>query len=160
MLEASFEGEERGTAIGRWAAWSAVSTALGPLAGGWLTDALSWRWVFAAVAPFGLAAAFIAWRHVEAPREKSDAHSIDWIGATLITLSLAGLVGGLTAGPERGFATPLVAGGIGGGIVLLALFLFLERRARDPILPLSVFTSRQFSGANLTTLFVYAALSA
>jgi EmrB/QacA subfamily drug resistance transporter len=160
MVEAAFEDEERGTAIGRWAAGSAVSTAIGPLAGGWLVDALSWRWVFAAVAPFGLAAGLIAWRHVDLDAEASATRPIDWMGAALITLALAGLVGGLTAGPDHGFATPMVAGAIGGGVVLLVAFVLVERAAADPLLPLDVFRNRQFTGANVTTLFVYASLNA
>jgi len=160
MLEAAFEGEERGAAIGQWAAWSAVSTAIGPLVGGWLVDAHSWRWVFAAVAPFGIMAALIAWRHVDTARGSQSEGHIDWLGGVIVTLALASLVGGLTAGPEHGFATPLIGGAIMAGVALLVLFLVVEARTRDPLLPLGVFESRQFSGANITTLFVYAPLSA
>ena len=161
MLETTFAAEDRGTAIGRWAGWSAVSTALGPLAGGWLVDAISWRVVFAACVPFALAAAWIAWRRVpDPPRAARDAtaRSLDWLGALLVTAGLGGVAGALIAGPSRGFGDPPVLGALVGGVVLLLLFGVVERRARHPILPFDVFRSRQFAGANLVTLVVYAAL--
>jgi EmrB/QacA subfamily drug resistance transporter len=161
MLEAAFEGEDRGAAIGQWAAWSAVSTALGPLVGGWLVDALSWRWVFASVVPFGVGAAVIASRYMRTDDQKTDGlPSIDFLGAALITLALAGMVGGLTAGPDRGFDDPLVLVAVVGGLVLLAAFFVYERNRAGALLPLDVFSSRQFTGANITTLFVYASLTA
>jgi EmrB/QacA subfamily drug resistance transporter len=160
MLEQGFEGEDRGAAIGQWAAWSAVSTAIGPLAGGWLVDSLSWRWVFAAVVPFGIAAAIIANRFVPRADSEKESAPLDVTGAILITVALAGLIGGLIAGPESGFSHPLVLSCLGGGVVLLVAFFVTERRSAAPLLPLDVFASRQFSGANVTTLFVYAALSA
>jgi EmrB/QacA subfamily drug resistance transporter len=158
MLEAAFEGEDRGAAIGQWAAWSAVSTSIGPLAGGWLVDAFSWRWVFAAVAPFALGAAMISHRFVvDGPSARSGARDV--LGPILITLGLAGLIGGLTAGPDSGFTSPLVLTTLIGGSALIVAFLFIERRSASPLLPLDVFASRQFTGANITTLFVYAALT-
>ncbi len=160
MLEAAFEGEDRGAAIGQWAAWSAVSTAIGPLAGGLLVDSLSWRWVFAAVAPFGLGAAVISHRFVVDGVSKAANKKRDVIGPILITLGLAGLIGGLTAGPDSGFTSPLVLTALVGGVALIVAFLFVERRSASPLLPLDVFASRQFTGANLTTLLVYAALTA
>ncbi|MEO8335595.1 MAG: DHA2 family efflux MFS transporter permease subunit [bacterium] len=159
MLEAAFEGEDRGAAIGQWAAWSAVSTSIGPLAGGLLVDDLSWRWVFAAVAPFGLAAAVISHRFVVDGASSAKAGGRDVLGPVLITLGLAGVIGGLTAGPDSGFASPMVLGALVGGVALIAAFLIVERRSTSPLLPLDVFASRQFTGANLTTLLVYAALT-
>ncbi|MEP6731428.1 MAG: MFS transporter [bacterium] len=160
MLEAAFEGEDRGAAIGQWAAWSAVSTSIGPLAGGWLVDSLSWRWVFAAVAPFAFGAAAISHRFVVDGESKVSDGKRDVIGPVLITLGLAGLIGGLTAGPDSGFSNPLVLAAIIGGVVLIASFIIVERKSAAPLLPLDVFASRQFTGANITTLFVYAALTA
>ncbi|MEO5814098.1 MAG: DHA2 family efflux MFS transporter permease subunit [Gemmatimonadaceae bacterium] len=160
MLEAAFEGEDRGAAIGQWAAWSAVSTAIGPLAGGLLVDHLSWRWVFAAVAPFGLAAAMISHRFVVDSASSAKAGPRDAFGPVLITLGLAGVIGGLTAGPDAGFTSPLVLTALVGGIALIVAFLLVERRSASPLLPLDVFASRQFTGANITTLLVYAALTA
>jgi EmrB/QacA subfamily drug resistance transporter len=165
MLDTAFAGEERGAAIGQWAAWSAVSTAAGPFAGGWLVDALSWRWVFSAVILFALAAALIVMRHIAsgsvgrsgAPSGRGE--RIDYLGAALGTLALAGLVGALMAGPAIGFSDlRVLAAGIG-GIACLTAFVFVERHVSHPILPLSIFRSRQFSGVNAATFLVYAALS-
>ncbi|HYJ78082.1 MAG TPA: DHA2 family efflux MFS transporter permease subunit [Longimicrobiaceae bacterium] len=157
IVDAVFAEEDRGAAIGKWAGWSAVSTALGPLLGGLLVDVVSWRWVFAATVPICLAALVAARRVPEAPRP-GPARSVDYGGAVLATAGLAGVVGALVTGPEAGFGRPeILAAGIGGAALLVAFFL-AERRARAPLLPLSVFRSRQFAGANLTTLLVYAAL--
>ncbi|HLB09876.1 MAG TPA: MFS transporter [Gemmatimonadaceae bacterium] len=165
MLDMAFAGGERGAAIGQWAAWSAVSTAAGPFAGGWLVDALSWRWVFSAVILFALVAAVIVTRHIAADRipdsskESAGARSIDYLGAALGTLSLAGIVGALMSGPAIGFTDwRVLAAGIG-GVVFMGAFIVVERHAVTPILPLSIFRSRQFSGVNATTFLVYGALS-
>jgi EmrB/QacA subfamily drug resistance transporter len=165
MLDTAFDGEERGAAIGQWAAWSAVSTAAGPFAGGWLVDAFSWRWVFSAVILFALAAAVILVRHIaNGERRQSSERGarderIDYLGAALGTLALAGIVGALMAGPAIGFSDwrVLAAGAI--GIVCAAGFGLVERRVSHPILPFSIFRSRQFSGVNAATFLVYAALS-
>jgi EmrB/QacA subfamily drug resistance transporter len=165
MLETSFEGEERGAAIGQWAGWSAVSTALGPLAGGWLVDAGSWRWVFASVAPFALGAAWISLRHAPAGERRPVRNTgpLDYVGAVLATLGLAALIGALIVGPSLGFSSPLVVGGGIAGVLLLLGFVAHERRLAhgetEPLLPLGLFRSRQFTGANLMTLLVYGALN-
>jgi EmrB/QacA subfamily drug resistance transporter len=169
MLETSFRGDERGEAIGQWAAWSAISTALGPLAGGGLVDAGSWRWVFASVVPFSLAAAWIALRHAPAGEALAGlsppkrAARVDYLGAVLVTLGLAGVVGALIVGPDAGFGRPVVlAAGVGGAILLVAFVLEERRLAQSgaqPLLPLDVFRSRQFAGTNVMTLLVYAALN-
>jgi EmrB/QacA subfamily drug resistance transporter len=156
ILDTLFAEEDRGAAIGQWAAWSGVSTALGPLIGGWLADALSWRWVFACVVPFALAAAWIAARRMPAD-EPAGAGAVDYAGAVLVTLGLAGVTAALVAGPSLGGAAGEAAAG-GGGLILLAAFVLVERRVRGPLLPLELFRSRQFSGTNLVTLLVYAAL--
>jgi EmrB/QacA subfamily drug resistance transporter len=156
ILDTLFAEKDRGAAIGQWAAWSGVSTAVGPLVGGWLVDALSWRWVFACVVPFALAAAWIAARRMPAD-EPSGTRTVDYPGAVLVTLGLAGVTAALVAGPSLGGAPGEAAAG-GGGLVLLAGFVLVERRARDPLLPLELFRSRQFTGTNLVTLLVYAAL--
>jgi EmrB/QacA subfamily drug resistance transporter len=165
MLDAAFEGEERGAAIGQWAAWSAVSTAAGPFAGGWLVDALSWRWVFSAVVLFALVAAAIVMTHMAVGKvsdtggKSASSHSIDYLGAALGTLALAGIVGALMAGPTLDFDDwRVLAAGIG-GLVCMSAFLFVERHVSQPILPLSIFRSQQFSGVNATTFLVYGALS-
>jgi EmrB/QacA subfamily drug resistance transporter len=164
MLETSFEGEDRGGAIGQWAGWSAVSTALGPLAGGWLVDAGSWRWVFASVVPFALGAAWTALRHGPAGERRAvrKAGRLDYVGAALATLGLAGLVGALIAGPTLGVGALILGAGITGVLLLIGFVLHerrLSARATEPLLPLEVFRSRQFTGANLMTLLVYGALN-
>ena len=156
ILDTLFAEEDRGAAIGQWAAWSGVSMALGPLVGGWLVDALSWRWVFACVVPFALAAAWIAARTMPAD-ERSAGGTVDYAGAVLVTLGLAGVTAALVAGQNLGGTAGEVSAG-GAGLVLLAAFVLVERRARDPLLPLELFRSRQFTGTNLVTLLVYAAL--
>jgi EmrB/QacA subfamily drug resistance transporter len=165
MLDTAFAGEERGAAIGQWAAWSAVSTAAGPFAGGWLVDALSWRWVFSAVILFALAAAVIVVRHIASGVVKQSARSstrserIDYLGAALGTLALAGIVGALMAGPAEKFSSwRVLAAGVG-GVLCMGAFIAVERRVSNPILPLSIFRSRQFSGVNAATFLVYGALS-
>jgi EmrB/QacA subfamily drug resistance transporter len=161
LLETSFHGEARGVAIGKWAAWSGISTAIGPLAGGFLVDAASWRFVFFSIVPFAAAAAWIAFRH--APTTKSERTSakgsLDYAGAALITLALGGIVAALITGPDAGFTSLKVLILAIGGLSALIAFLFAESRAETPLLPLDVFTSREFVGANLNTLFVYAALN-
>ncbi|MDQ2767153.1 MAG: MFS transporter [Gemmatimonadota bacterium] len=164
MLDTAFAGEERGAAIGQWAAWSAVSTAAGPFAGGWLVDALSWRWVFSAVILFALVAALIVVRHMATGTVKDasgrNAHEhIDYLGAALGTLALAGIVGALMTGPAIGFHDWRVLAAGAGGVVCAAGFMVVERHASTPILPLAIFRSQQFSGVNATTFLVYAALS-
>jgi EmrB/QacA subfamily drug resistance transporter len=160
LLETTFHGEARGRAIGRWAAWSGISTAIGPLAGGSLVDAASWRFVFFLIVPFAAAAAWIAFRHEpHQPKRNRESTSIDYAGAALVTLGLSGLVAALIAGPGAGFTNPIVLGLALGGVAALLAFLFVESRASTPLLPLDIFKSREFIGANLNTLFVYAALN-
>jgi EmrB/QacA subfamily drug resistance transporter len=161
MLGDAYSGEERSVAIGRWAAWSAVSTAVGPLLGGSLADASSWRWVFAVVIPFALVAAWMAWRHRAAcVANQGKRHiPVDYAGAALVSLGLAGVVTGLIAGPGTGFDHPPVVAALGLGTLMLAGFGLVEAHKASPLLPLDVFRSRQFTGTNLTTLLVYASLS-
>lgn len=161
LLEETFHGEARGVAIGQWAAWSGISTAIGPLAGGWLVDAVSWRFVFFSIVPFAIVAAWIAFRHDSSgsTKRKRESTSLDYGGAVLCTLGLAGVVGALITGPDKGFASPLVIALAVAGISLLGVFVFVESRASTPLLPLDVFRSRQFVGASLNTLLVYASLN-
>ena len=161
ILETTFHGNERGVAIGRWAAWSGISSAIGPLAGGWLVDAASWRFVFVVIVPFALAAAWIVFRHSASEKRETPAssRSLDYKGAILVTLALGGIVGALIAGPESGFGSPLVVALLATGVALVAAFLFVESRTVNPMVPLDAFRSREFVGANLSTLFIYAALN-
>jgi EmrB/QacA subfamily drug resistance transporter len=158
LLETAYSGEARGAAVGQWAAWSAMSGAFGPLVGGWLVDSASWRWVFVCVVPLALAGVAV----VGTDRDTSDVRQrgpVDYAGAALVTLGLSGVVGALIVGPDAGFTSVpvLIAGGA--GLVCLAAFALVERRAASPLVPLDVFRVRQFTGVNATTLAVYAALN-
>jgi len=159
LLNAMVDPVDRGAAIGRWSAWSAVSTALGPLVGGWMVDALSWRWVFAVPVPFGLLALWIAAAKVPAgPLPSNRARHLDLAGTVLVTLGLGAVTWALIAAPHRDHAGALVPAAAAAGVVLLATFLAHEWRASEPMLPLGMFRSPQFSGTNAVTLLVYAAL--
>jgi EmrB/QacA subfamily drug resistance transporter len=155
LLDTLFHGEDRGTAIGQWAGWSGISAAFGPLAGGWLVDTLSWRWVFACVVPFALAAAWVAARNIPV-KDNATATRVDYRGAVLVTLGLGAVTASLVSEPMLGLMLTWALGGC--GLALLVGFVLVERRADDPLLPLALFRSRQFAGANLVTLLVYAAL--
>jgi MFS family permease len=159
VLETVFAEAERGRAIGQWAGWSGASTAIGPLIGGVLLEVTSWRIIFVVVAPFALLAAWLAHRALPAVHTRR-ARSVDYVGAALATGGLAGLIVFLISGPGAGFTTWWVfTTGIGGAALGVA-FIWYESRASVPLLPLTMFRARAFTGANVTTLFVYAALSA
>ncbi|MGH7464563.1 MAG: MFS transporter [Longimicrobiales bacterium] len=158
VLETVFAEDERGRAIGQWAGWSGASTALGPLIGGALLEFSSWRAVFAVVAPFALLAAWLAHRALPAAAPQRS-QSLDYAGALLATIGLAGVITMLINGPVAGFATPWVLAAGCAGVVCLGGFGWYESRTSAPLLPFSMFRVRAFTGANLTTLLVYAALS-
>jgi len=157
MLEASFGEEDRGTAIGRWAGWSGTSTAIGPLLGGWLIDAASWRWVFAAIAPVALAAAWLASGKSEAT-DRGGSQRIDYVGAALMVLGLGGVTAALIDGPRLGFRDPIIVALLASGAIVLVAFAVIERRSESPLLPPRLFRSRAFTGANVATVLMYAAL--
>jgi EmrB/QacA subfamily drug resistance transporter len=158
LLEMAYTGEARGAAVGHWAAWSAVSAAFGPIVGGGLVDATSWRWVFVSVVPFALAAiAAVGADHGK--RETREKRRVDYAGAALVTLGLTGVVGALILGPEAGFTSAAVLGAGVAGFALLIAFVLVEQRTTSPLVPVDVFRVRQFTGVNATTLVVYAALN-
>jgi EmrB/QacA subfamily drug resistance transporter len=158
IISAAFPEAERGRAIGTWAGFSALTTALGPVLGGWLVDAWSWRAIFFVNAPLGLLALGLALRHVPDSRDESNHRGIDWPGGALATLALGAIAYGLTTEPDLGWRHPLVFGSLAAGLLLFAAFLRWERRARSPMMPLELFRSRPFSGANALTLLLYFAL--
>ena len=158
MLEASFSAEERSTAIGRWAGWSSVSTAIGPFLGGWLVDVGSWRWVFAVIAPVAFAAAWLALGSDMPPEERSD-RQVDYVGEALIVFGLGTLTAGLIDGPRAGFGEPLIIGLLVTGAVVLSVFALVEHRSKSPLLPPALFQSRAFTGVNVATVLMYAGLN-
>lgn len=159
ILNVHFRGAARGQAIGLWSGASALTTALGPLLGGWLIDTLSWRWVFFMIVPLGAATVAISLARVPESRDEAPAGRLDWPGAALATGGLGGLTFGLIEGQERGFDAPLVLAALAVGVGLLAGFVERERRARTPMMPLRLFRSSTFAGANVLTLLLYAAFS-
>jgi EmrB/QacA subfamily drug resistance transporter len=157
LIGASFDDQQRGRAIGTWSGSTAITMAIGPVLGGWLIEHLSWRWAFFLNVP--LAAAVVAislWRVPESCSAR--AGRIDWLGAIAATLSLAGLVFGFIESTRLGWKHPLVVVSLLGGVVGAVAFLAFERRVQSPMVPLALFHSRAFSGANLLTLFFYAGL--
>jgi len=150
---------ERGAAIGTWTAWGGIATIVGPLAGGLLIDSVGWRWIFGVNVPFVLVTLLLI-RTCVPPLGGKPCPRLDFAGAGLCALGLAGPVFALIEQPSRGWGDPLVAGGLAGGAVLLAVFVWWERRIADPMLPLGLFRRRNFSWANAETLLVYSALSA
>ena len=161
IVEASFHEDDRGKAIGAWAGWSGVSSLIGPFVGGWLVDTASWRWVFAIVVVVALLAAWLGARHLpESRAARTAAARPDWAGAALISLGLAGLTYALVEAGGRGLGDAVVAATGGVGCLLLVAFVLFERRAANPMLPLAIFRSRQFSGANAATIANYLAIGA
>lgn len=158
ILSASFPPESRGRAIGTWSAFTGVTAAVGPLVGGWLVDHGSWRWVFFLNLPLAVAVlALSAWRVPESCDPEAAPH-LDWPGAALATLGLAGLTYGLIELPQKGAVGAAAQVALGAGAAVLAAFVLVEARARAPMMPLGLFRSRTFAGANLLTLCLYGAL--
>ena len=158
IIEASFVPEHRGRAIGAWAGLGGVATAIGPLVGGWLITAVSWRLIFVLNLPVA-AVVVLAARHVPESADPDAARRVDWPGAGLVAVGLAALTSALIEGPSPGSSKALVVACAVVGLVALGLFVVVERRRAAPMLPLEIFRSRQFTVSNLLTLVVYAALS-
>ncbi len=159
IITTSFPKEERGQAIGVWSAFTSITAAVGPVMGGWLIEHISWRAVFFINAPIAVAVLVLTFRFVPESRDVKSASELDWLGAALATGSLGALVYGLIESSSRGFANTTVLGALAAGVVASVLFLLVEARSKSPMLPLSLFRSMDFSGANLLTLLLYAALS-
>jgi EmrB/QacA subfamily drug resistance transporter len=158
IISASFTGQDRGHAIGVWSGFTAITAAIGPVLGGWLIERISWRAVFFINLPLGLVVLLISFCCVPESRDKSDDKGLDWLGAALATIGLTFLVYGLIESSRLGFGHPAVLTALIIGGVFLVLFVYWEARARNPMLPLTLFRSQDFAGANLLTLFLYSAL--
>jgi EmrB/QacA subfamily drug resistance transporter len=159
VITATFRGEERGAAIGSWTAWTGIAFVIGPLVGGWLVTHASWRWVFLVNVPFAILTAVLVAYAVPKRDSGKERARVDVVGGVLCVLGLGGPVFALIEAPRRGWSDPLIIVSLVGGIVLLAVFVWWEKRAKAPMLPLSLFARRNFTFANLETLTVYAGLS-
>ncbi len=157
MIEASFRPSDRARAIGAWSGLGGVAAALGPLLGGYLIAAISWRAVFLINLPIGIFVILASRRHVPETRDPTAGGRLDSLGAVLAAVGLAGTTYALIEAPGRG-ASALILGTAIAGVLALAGFLLHERRSSNPMMPLTIFSSRQFSAANLVTFVVYAAL--
>jgi EmrB/QacA subfamily drug resistance transporter len=162
IISASFDSKQRGTAIGTWSGFTAITSAVGPVLGGVLVQYASWRWVFFLNVPLAVIVLIVLfWRVPESRNEALAAHpQLDWWGALLATLGLGGIVFGLIESNNLGVGSGLVLLSLGIGVAALIAFLLVEARSQAPMLPLSLFRSRTFSGANVLTFLLYAALGA
>lgn len=158
LISASFPQAERGRAIGTWSGFSGITAALGPVLGGYLVEHYSWNWAFLINAPLALAVLVIAWTRVPESRGATTGGRLDAAGALLATLALGGIVYAFVEAPTQGWGAWSVRASLLGGLAAGAAFLALESRLRAPMLPLGLFRSADFSGANLLTLWLYAAL--
>ncbi|QBR94455.1 DHA2 family efflux MFS transporter permease subunit [Nocardioides euryhalodurans] len=155
MIQGAFVPDDRAPAIGAWSGLGGIAAAIGPFVGGGLIELASWRWIFLINLPLALVAVWIAVRHVPETRDPDPPTRFDVAGSLLTMAALAGLTFGLIQTGTRWAVPALVL-----GVVAAAGFVLVERREREPMLPLGIFASRTFSAANVMTLLVYAALGA
>jgi EmrB/QacA subfamily drug resistance transporter len=157
LLSAAYDERSRGRAIGLWSGFSALTSALGPVIGGWLTQNFSWRYVFFINLPIALGVVLILAARVPESRDDTSDRRIDVLGAALATVGLGLIVYGLIAmNAGRISAAPLAI--VAAGLLVLALFVVVERRVPDPMMRCDVFASRSFSVANVYTFLLYTAL--
>ena len=159
IISASFPEEERGQAIGTWSGSTAITTAMGPLIGGWLIEHVSWRAVFFLNLPLAVGVLILIVRCVPESRSEEKSRKLDFLGATLATVSLGAIVYGLIESSRLGLKSTTVISALSVGTVIIAAFILVEARVRHPMMPLTLFRSRNFAGANLLTLFLYASLA-
>ncbi|MFL5659339.1 MAG: MFS transporter [Ktedonobacteraceae bacterium] len=158
IISASFDAKQRGRAIGTWSGFTSITAALGPVLGGWLVQYASWRWVFFINVPLAIAVLVLLFWRVPESRDEGAPRSLDWWGALLATIALGSIVYGLIESNNLGLGHPVVLASEAAGVVALIVFLLVEARSKSPMLPLTLFRSRTFSGANIMTLFLYSAL--
>ncbi|MDH3755844.1 MAG: MFS transporter [Acidimicrobiia bacterium] len=159
IIQTSFHPDDRGRAVGAWSGLGGIATAIGPLVGGWLVDVADWRWVFLVNLPLAVVTVVVASRHVPESIDPTVlGQPIDLVGSALIAVGLGATTYSLIRLPEAGLGsgTVLVSGML--GVAALVGFVLVEQRSTHPMLPLDIFASRQFTGANLVTVAVYAGL--
>ena len=157
IISASFDQGSRGRAIGTWSGFTTITSATGPVLGGWLIEHASWHWVFFINVPMAVGVIVITLWHVPESRSTLARH-IDWLGALTASAGLGGVVYGLIESQTRGWSDPLVLGSLVASMACLAGFVWAEAKVSSPMVPLKLFQSRVFAGANLLTLSLYAAL--
>ncbi|MEA2641893.1 MAG: hypothetical protein QOF51_3287 [Chloroflexota bacterium] len=158
LLNATFQGEERGRAFGIWAGLSGATTILGPFVGGTLVDSLSWRAAFLINVPLVLFGLLITMRYVAESRDEHATGRLDWLGAAVGAIAIGGLAVGAISGQQREWRDPVAFVALGIGAVALVIFPFLMMRRPDPLVPPELFKSRNFTVTNLATLVLYGAL--
>ena len=159
ILQASFTPDDRSKAIGAWSGLGGIATAAGPFIGGWLIGAVSWRLVFFINLPLAVAVLVITRRHMPESKSPGPVPKLDVRGALCISGALAGITYGLIEASVSGWGSAPVLIPLLAGLALLGLFIVVEAREAQPMLPLSIFRSRQFTAANAVTFVVYGALS-
>ncbi len=158
LIMANFSGPEEGSAIGTWTSWTVVAAAVGPLLGGFLVDAISWRAIFAInVPPIGLTLWLM--RPLEPAPHAKGPNAVDGIGALLGALGLAAVIYALIEQPHRGWASPLIVAPLSIGLLALGAFVWYEHRATQPMLPVALFANRNFRVGNIATVLIYGGLS-
>jgi EmrB/QacA subfamily drug resistance transporter len=157
IISAEFDERDRGRAIGTWSAATAVLAAVGPVVGGWVIGAFSWRGIFVLNLPLCAAVLLILYRHVRESRDPEAPRGLDWLGTALVTAGLGGLVLGFVAAPQLGFGASRVRASLAFGALALIAFALTEATERHPMVPPRLLKVRSFSGANLLTLLLYAA---
>ncbi len=158
IISTSFDEASRGRAIGTWSGMTAITMAAGPVLGGWLVTAFSWRWVFLLNLPFAVAILIIAASRVPETRAPASAARLDWVGAALSVTGLGLLVYGLIESANMGLTHPIVLGAVVAGLLVLVVFVVVEARVPAPMMPLRLFRSRRYAGATLLTVLLYGAL--
>ena len=158
IIVAAFSARERGAAIGSWTAWGGIAGIVGPLAGGWIVDQASWRWIFLLNVPI-VAVTLVLILAAVPQTARATGRSVDFLGATLCVLGLAGVTFALIEEPRYGWGSPVILVPLLVGVAAFASFLAFERRAAEPMLKLDLFARRNFSVGNVETLAMYAGLA-
>lgn len=158
LISASFPETVRGKAIGIWSSYTAITAALGPVLGGLLIEYGSWRYAFLINVPFAALVLVLAFKYVPESCNTQSTGRLDWPGALLITIGLGSLVYALITSSSAGWSNPIIITALAVALITLAGFVVVELRYPAPMLPLRLFRSHNFAGANLLTLLLYAAL--